>query len=188
MKVVLEQLAQEGVDLILASGGPLWTQAWASGYIKWVNLLNRWGTAGFSGRPVHTQGKWKKWFGKTETNTWKFADSVVTRKWKLFVVNGFECQGVIPTATEFLNSYQKWDKFISVQGLCFKVIIIQWNKWDTFNIVMTFSYCDIYLLNIRPFVADVLLTPFLTAARGEPSKHKRSCMKLLALLLEMWSA
>jgi hypothetical protein len=42
-----------------------------------------------------------------------------------------------------------------------------------------------YLLNIVTFVSDVGVTLLFTAASGEPSKHKRRCMKLLTLLLEI---
>jgi hypothetical protein len=55
-------------------------------------------------------------------------------KWKWLFMNGCKCKSPIYTSMEFFKMGQMHQ---CVEGLCCKIMIHQWNKWATANIVMT---------------------------------------------------
>ena len=87
----------------------------------------------------------ENWFWKTDTSYFKIyplnqhfiedSDSTIVRNWKWLFVNGCECKSSIYAAMIFLNMCYK-KKHQCVQGLCWKIIIFQGNKWATLNVVM----------------------------------------------------
>jgi hypothetical protein len=56
---------------------------------------------------VRTEHKWRNWFWKRYSNTWKVADYTIIRKYKWLFVNGYEC-----SSSQFAvkNMIKEWDK------------------------------------------------------------------------------
>jgi hypothetical protein len=62
----------------------------------------------------------------------------VMRKWKWLFVNACESKGSISTPTEFFKSHAKTGQMLHcARGLCWKVMILQWNKKATFKVAVT---------------------------------------------------
>ena len=87
-------------------------------------------------------------------NFWYVADFRMMRKWKLLLVDGYECKILVATAREFVNSFQN-ERNASVEserGFCWTVMIFQWDALATLDVLMTFFLfswpSEPYVLNI----------------------------------------
>jgi hypothetical protein len=67
---------------------------------------------------------------------WKVTDSTIMRKWKWLFMNGCKCKSLICSVTEFLNLCQNGTNASVCSGIMFKIVILHWNEWATFNVVM----------------------------------------------------
>jgi hypothetical protein len=89
----------------------------------------------------------EKWFWKTDTSYFKIyplnqhfrevSDSTIVGNWKWLFVNGCECTSSIYAALISLNKCYKKKRHQCVWGLCWKIMLLQGNKWATLTVVMT---------------------------------------------------